>query len=158
MKIRELKAGHVIRIKRDLGYYHFGIYSGGGNVIHYNSGKFLIGEVLETPICEFGFLDDIEIVMYPTSYDFHIEKSLLQGGVVKFLNDFKKNYDYESFSNRKTLSRARKSLGKKWYHPTLNNCEHFVTWCKTGITHSNQLNKMMLGFKYYKIDKEKLPR
>ena len=37
------------------------------------------------------------------------------------------------------VARARSKLGEGGYDPFENNCEHFVTWCKTGTPSSEQI-------------------
>ena len=38
---------------------------------------------------------------------------------------------------------ARDRLGEREYDLFCNNCEHFVLWCKTGISSSEQINKLV---------------
>ncbi|USR91534.1 lecithin retinol acyltransferase family protein [Phormidium yuhuli AB48] len=40
-----------------------------------------------------------------------------------------------------TLQRAQSRLGERKYNLLFNNCEHFATWCKTGISDSKQVRK-----------------
>ncbi|OAB57532.1 NC domain-containing protein [Phormidium willei BDU 130791] len=40
-----------------------------------------------------------------------------------------------------TLQRAESRLGEREYNLLFNNCEHFATWCKTGISDSKQIRK-----------------
>lgn len=37
------------------------------------------------------------------------------------------------------LKRAKSRLGEKKYNLLSNNCEHFATWCKTGVSDSRQI-------------------
>ena len=37
------------------------------------------------------------------------------------------------------VDRAKSRLGEKKYNLVYNNCEHFATWCKTGISDSKQV-------------------
>lgn len=39
------------------------------------------------------------------------------------------------------LKRALSRLGERDYHLVFNNCEHFVTWCKTGKHQSSQVDQ-----------------
>jgi len=45
-----------------------------------------------------------------------------------------------------TLSLAKKHLSDKSYSLTLNNCEHFATYCATGKKKSKQVRKAAAGF------------
>lgn len=40
------------------------------------------------------------------------------------------------------VSRAKSQLGKREYNAVTNNCEHSALWCKTGISSSDQVNKV----------------
>jgi Lecithin retinol acyltransferase len=93
---------------------HHGIYVGNGQVIHYAG-----------------------------------LASGLQAGPVKIssLEDFLANHPYEvreyrtrKHSGEESVERARTRIGEDLYHPVLNNCEHFVTWCITGKTRSTQVD------------------
>ena len=46
------------------------------------------------------------------------------------------------FDPETVVSRAKSKLGERKYHPVTNNCEHFALWCKTGISSSEQVNKV----------------
>ena len=41
------------------------------------------------------------------------------------------------------VSRARSRLGERKYNLIYNNCEHFVVWCKTCISCSEQVSKVL---------------
>ena len=73
----------------------------------------------------------------------------LQGGPVKVsaLEEFLEGHLYtvreyktRTYSREESLERARTRIGEDLYHPVLNNCEHFVTWCITGKTRSTQVD------------------
>jgi hypothetical protein len=49
-----------------------------------------------------------------------------------------KNYT-TNFIPDVVVQRAKSKLGEKKYNLLSNNCEHFATWCKTGITDSRQI-------------------
>lgn len=42
------------------------------------------------------------------------------------------------------IRRAESRLGEKIYDVGSNNCEHFATWCKTGIHTSEQVNNAVV--------------
>jgi hypothetical protein len=93
---------------------HHGIYVGNGQVIHYAG-----------------------------------LTSGLQGGPVKVsaLEDFLEGHPYKvreyktrTYSREESIERARTRIGEDLYHPVMNNCEHFVTWCITGETRSTQVD------------------
>ena len=41
------------------------------------------------------------------------------------------------------VSRAESRLGEQKYNFLFNNCEHFATWCKTGINYSTQIQEFV---------------
>ena len=48
----------------------------------------------------------------------------------------------------KTVQKAYSRLGERKYSPCSNNCEHFASWCKTGIHTSEQAERISHHFKY----------
>jgi hypothetical protein len=42
------------------------------------------------------------------------------------------------------IQRAESRIGEQAYNLTTNNCEHFATWCKTGLSESAQLHNFGL--------------
>ena len=41
------------------------------------------------------------------------------------------------------IQRAESRLGEKKYNIIFNNCEHFATWCITGVSHSQQVKNFI---------------
>ncbi|WP_204368519.1 lecithin retinol acyltransferase family protein [Neosynechococcus sphagnicola] len=41
------------------------------------------------------------------------------------------------------VHRAQSRLGEQQYNLLSNNCEHFATWCKTGVNYSDQIQDFM---------------
>ena len=114
----DLNLGDHIYVKRKL-YSHHGIYAGDGNVIHYTGEE---KEKKDPLVSE----TDIE--------DF------LKGGKLKRRNYKKRLPPSES------LSLAKKHFSDRSYSLTLNNCEHFATYCATGNKKSKQVRKAAAGF------------
>jgi cell wall-associated NlpC family hydrolase len=114
----DLSLGDHIYVKRLL-YSHHGIYAGDGKVIHYTGEEKEKKDpsVRETEINDF-----------------------LKGGKLKKRNYKRRLPSYE------TLSLAKEHLFDKCYSLTLNNCEHFATYCATGKKKSNQVRKAAAGF------------
>lgn len=48
-----------------------------------------------------------------------------------------------SFIPEAVVARAESRLGEQRYNLLFNNCEHFATWCKTGISQSQQVQDWM---------------
>jgi len=114
---KDLNLGDHIYVRR-LVYSHHGIYAGDGNAIHYT------GEEKEKkdPLIRETDIEDF-----------------LKGGKLKRRNYKKRLLPFE------TLSLARKHLSNNSYSLTLNNCEHFATYCATGKRKSKQLRKAVGG-------------
>lgn len=114
----DVEPGSIIRIHRDdYDYYHYGIYSGNNEVIHYEGSLFSKKEVSKTKIHIFlEGRDGCEFID-------------VKGG----------------FSNEESLRRANSFIGKKSYNLLFNNCEHFAMWCKTGKRYSSQVNFVLVN-------------
>lgn len=48
--------------------------------------------------------------------------------------------ELERFSVTEVIERARSRVNETWYDLLKNNCEHFVTWCKCGLSVSRQVS------------------
>jgi HRAS-like suppressor 3 len=102
-------------VARRRGYVHFGIYVGGGRVIHY-AGR------LQYPQ---GLVEEISLS------DFAAGRPVYVGGTrtrVASMED--------------VVRRARSRLGERSYDLLLNNCEHFCSWCQTGEARSAQVDRL----------------
>lgn len=106
---------YVIRpfLQLDGVYEHHGIDAGDGTVIHYSK-RTEEATVRQTSIEEFAQGGLIQRREYATC---HIADSAVQ--------------------------RARSRLGEQKYNLLFNNCEHFATWCKTGISSSRQVREFV---------------
>ena len=96
-------------LKQDGVYKHHGIDCGDGTVIHYRKPS----EIVErTSLATFGRGNPVYV------------KEYLQGFC---------------FIPEVVVERAESRLGEDKYNLLFNNCEHFATWCKTGISDSKQI-------------------
>lgn len=94
-------------------YTHHGIDAGDGTVIHFSGepGAAKINAGIErSPMADF-----------------------LKDGELKTRRYGKRD------SPDTTIARAESRIGEKDYHLIVNNCEHFATWCCTGIRSSDQV-------------------
>ncbi|WP_373479327.1 lecithin retinol acyltransferase family protein [Geminocystis sp.] len=90
-------------------YQHHGIDIGDGSVIHYRKPS----EVIEQTSFEtFSKNNRVYSREYPAGFC--------------FIPDV-------------TVKRAFSRLGENQYNLLFNNCEHFATWCKTGVSESQQI-------------------
>ncbi|MCS6813104.1 MAG: lecithin retinol acyltransferase family protein [Cyanobacteria bacterium] len=51
-----------------------------------------------------------------------------------------------------TVRRAESRLGEQEYNLLTNNCEHFATWCKTGVSRSAQVENFVSRLPNFNID------
>lgn len=106
---------------RPLGYYHHGIYVGGGKVIHY------AGETAESAIIRYDSV-----------------AAFADSGEVRIIcHDSGKHYLPEEVVKNAERYLCNKRFNKKEYNFFLNNCEHFARWCKTGIAECKQTQRIL---------------
>ena len=90
-------------------YQHHGIDCGDGTVIHYRKPS----ETIERTSMEtFARGNRVYVVRYDDGF---------------------------SYIPDVVVQRAQSRLGERKYNLLFNNCEHFASWCKTGISHSKQI-------------------
>lgn len=110
---RKARFGDVISVNRGI-YRHFGIYLSNNTVIHYASRHGNLGGSAS---------------IHATSL-----RSFLSGA---------RGYEVcvfpDGFSGRKTVKRALTRIGERRYSLFSNNCEHFATWCKIGVSYCKQI-------------------
>jgi hypothetical protein len=99
-------------------YEHHGIDCGDGTVIHYRKPS----ETIErTSWAIFSRDNSVYIQNYPQGFC--------------FIADI-------------VVERAKSRLGEQKYNILFNNCEHFATWCKTGISESKQIRDFLPGISH----------
>lgn len=105
--------GDHIRVFRK-GYWHHGIDCGDGTVIHYTGELFnrANAAVRRTTMEQFAKGGRVRVVKSDPAYDAE--------GVI---------------------ARAESRLNETRYSTVLNNCEHFATWCRTGMRESKQVRR-----------------
>ena len=114
--------GDIIRVKRKLGYYHYGIYIGHNKVIHYSAPE------------DDSIFDNRNISIRMGD----LQKNFLRGDVLEV------NIPYSSFYFRFVVCRrAKKLLGTHKFRDVeydllKNNCEHFANYCYFGDAVSAQ--------------------
>lgn len=115
----QLKPGAVLRISRTW-YWHYGVYVGGDEVIHYTSKD---GDISQDNVVQLTrmskFIGDISVFE---------------------ILDFSGTTDAKGcFGPLETARRAREKIGENAYSLSANNCQHFAIWCKTGQRFSGQM-------------------
>jgi hypothetical protein len=163
-----LNPGTVIGVDRGL-YKHYGIYAGSGSIIHYASAtgdfgyamgvrktgvKHFLAGTREFFVCEFPNSHGKPREQKKNADIFSALTSSLTGGglfggnenplsaIIAIYELFKK-INYKLYSPAETLRRAKSRLGESSYNLVFNNCEHFVVWCKTGVSESHQVNTVI---------------
>lgn len=101
-----------------IGYTHHGIDYGDGTVIHHPGG---IDQKIQATISRTSMF-------------------AFAGGKIVFVKEYGK-CDLPDI----VIERAKSKLGKSGYDLFNNNCEHFATWCKTGIDKSEQVECAVAG-------------
>ena len=106
---------YVFRELANLGgvYEHHGIDFGDGTVVHYRKPS----EIIErTPFDTFSRGNPVYVREYPVGF---------------------------CFIPQVVIERAESRLGEHKYNLLFNNCEHFASWCKTGIGDSKQIREFI---------------
>lgn len=113
----EMKAGDIIAVRRRIGYSHFGVYVGNGNVVHFSGRKK-------------GELNPLQSRIIKTDIKF-----FQRSGKVNVVNKA------ERFSREEIVERAEWMVGKGRgkYDLARCNCEHFARWCESGEARSEQV-------------------
>jgi len=154
--------GDVIGVSRG-SYDHYGIYVNDRRVISYKgaSGDFSgLGSGNKVCVDTLGdFLagaSSFFVCVFPDLYG-RPEKVSIDAPVFSFSNIIQpdiafeifeligrlfKTHKYKLYSPEETVRRAESGLGEKKYNIVSNNCEHFVLWCKTGISESHQVEDL----------------
>lgn len=145
----------VVRKKALNMYEHYAVYIGDGRVIHYSgNGTDYDGHVCvrEASIEKFLRDDDNYFVLYfdrtygaprkiQVRTSFNLNDVNMDNGLI--IPQGKKRLIY---SPEETVKRAESRLGEDKYNLVLNNCEHFAIWCKTGVSESYQVRRVLNKF------------
>ncbi|MBR4342509.1 MAG: lecithin retinol acyltransferase family protein [Lachnospiraceae bacterium] len=121
--VREIKKGDILRVHTGR-FYHFGIYIGDEEVIHF-AGP------------DMSRLTDAEsaVVRQDSLAHFSMGKPLE-------VRDFSLKEKIKKRSVKKIIEEAKNSLGTGGYDIIYNNCEHFVNRCVFGIAFSTQIEEL----------------
>ena len=94
-------------------YQHHGIDCGDGSVIHYRKPS----ETIErTSLQTFSWGNPVYVVEYGEGFGYIADA---------------------------VVEKAESRLGEQEYNLLFNNCEHFASWCKTGISESSQIKNFL---------------
>lgn len=162
------KKGDILGLNRAqviADYEHFGIYTGDGTVVHYTteeSGFTLDLEIMETTFDKFlktdksFFILDFDQLKHPTKsgpipvYQLNNTLSDIMETILE-IREWLEKSQMKIYSPDETVERARSRLGEKKYDLLMNNCEHFAIWCKTGLSKSYQIEKLLKALRPQEI-------
>ena len=125
-------------------YSHHGIDCGDGSVIHYAGDHPAASQVRRVDLRNFASSGTIHV----RSYDQFYRAGSFEDRVVresgrrlqKLLDELRGISLREADATPDAVvARAEERLGQGGFDFFLNNCEHFATWCKTGLSNSRQI-------------------
>lgn len=146
--------GDIIGVVRANGAYeHYGIYLSDTCIVHYAipaSRSIGHATVHATNLRNFLRQDTEYFVLdFPRPYQPPVRIGN-QGSVPhtetvseELARHLQQQYGYHLYTPEETVARARSRLGETSYNFFTNNCEHFVIWCKTGVSESLQISGML---------------
>lgn len=141
--------GDIIGVDRGM-YQHYGIYAGDNRVIHYTADSSDLdpenAKIQETSLERFLREDTEYFILEPDEPADNLLDTLLASAlsIVKETGKRNRRDDNDTppaFAPEETLKHARSRIGERKYNLLTNNCEHFVVWCKTGISESRQVRQ-----------------
>lgn len=140
--------GDIIGVDRGP-YQHYAIYIGNNRVIHYAGADKDVSfnaTIREDNMSKFLDKSDTYFVFDCESREKHKLKINTTVGMIT-LKDVLSLFDDRklliAYNPRETVERAREKIGENKYNLIFNNCEHFAIWCKTGISKSTQVDKVL---------------
>lgn len=141
-----MAAGDHIYVHRFRGVYaHHGIDCGDGSVIHYTGERWHSPrKVQRTPIERFARDGEVLVRDYTGFFEqLQNPENLprrMQAGLREAMAQLLgRSQQRRTFEPPAVIARAKSRLGESRFDIMLHNCEHFATWCKTGISDSEQV-------------------
>jgi hypothetical protein len=130
-------------------YGHHGIDCGDNRVIHYTGKDWSSSRVIrKTPLEAFARGERVMVRSYDTLLStLRSPQSLghrTSYQVSRVFNQLRGiDVDALDLAPDAVVARAEQRIGERSFHIVLHNCEHFATWCKTGISNSEQINTLL---------------
>jgi hypothetical protein len=140
-----LARGDHIWVRRLGGLYsHHGIDCGDGSVIHYSGDDWRSSRVRQTDSEDFRLGGTVHVRSYEEFYRVASLEDLIVGRAstrIQRLLDGLRGISFDDVdpSPEAVVRRARSRIGDGGFDFVFNNCEHFATWCKTGLSKSAQV-------------------
>ncbi|MDX2349329.1 MAG: lecithin retinol acyltransferase family protein, partial [Porticoccus sp.] len=121
--------------------------AGDETVIHYTSSHWLSPrQVRRTAMTKFAKGDEVYVRDYSRFYEKLQRGDLVDQtsqGLNQLMDSLRGLYvGALDFSVEAVMERAENRLGEFAFDIVFNNCEHFTTWCKTGISSSEQITDL----------------
>ena len=139
--------GDHIYVERINGVYeHHGIDCGDGSVIHSTSKHWTDSpKVQHTSLAQFAKGGEVQFKDYDAFLSTLRSTGSLQQKASYQINRLlsrMRGIDLEKidWSPEAVIARAEARIGEQAFNIVFHNCEHFATWCKTGISSSDQIN------------------
>jgi hypothetical protein len=141
------RGDHVYAMRLGGLYSHHAVDVGGGSVIHYTGPTGPASRVARTTFAHFAAGDAVRVRSYARFFEAlarrrepaerwseELRRALdrLRGVAIEALD----------FSPDAVVARAESRLGERRFDLVLNNCEHFASWCKTGLSESRQVEAL----------------
>lgn len=139
------RGDHIIVPRLGKLFTHHGIDCGDGSVIHFTSDTWASPRsVQRTTLRDFARGADVEVRDYSGFFRrLNRPQDLPRRLQIRLRKEFSRLFDADGdvtvFGPDAVIARAESRLGRVDFSVMLNNCEHFATWCKTGISDSEQL-------------------
>jgi len=139
------RADHIFVPRLGGLFTHHGIDYGDGTVVHFTASSWATPRsVQRTSIRDFARGAPVAIRDYGKFFQRlsrpeHLPRRLQ----IRFRREFSRlvgrNEHVAAFEPDAVIARAVSRIGSSDFDMVLNNCEHFATWCKTGISDSEQV-------------------
>lgn len=141
------RGDHVYALRMRGLYSHHAIDCGDGAVIHYAGSSQRTFRVSRASHAEFAKGCEVRVRSYE-----HFLAAVARGrdpalrleGALRRAFDQLRGVAIEAldFSADAVMARAATRLGEQRFDLVLNNCEHFASWCKTGLSESRQVEAL----------------
>lgn len=143
------RADHVMVPRLGGVFVHHGIDCGDGTVIHFTGEKWTTPRsVQRTSMEEFARGTPVQVRDYSEFFRRLREPGQLPRRMtIRWRRELMELVgggagESRAFEPDTVIARAESRLGKVNFDVVLNNCEHFATWCKTGISDSEQVHAL----------------
>ncbi|HVN43438.1 MAG TPA: lecithin retinol acyltransferase family protein [Steroidobacteraceae bacterium] len=142
------RADHIMVPRLGGVFVHHGIDCGDGTVIHFTGETWATPRsVQRTSLQEFARGTAVKVRDYREFFERlkrpeHLPRRMQIRWQQELLRLAGEDGEAQAFAPDAVIARAESRLGRQDFAVMLNNCEHFATWCKTGISDSEQVYAM----------------